>query len=64
MEDLADLFEQSAADGMPIREIVGADPMQFVETFLQNYGAGSWIERERKRLTDAIERAADAAKEQ
>ncbi len=26
-EDLADLFEQAAADGEPIREIVGDDPV-------------------------------------
>ena len=57
-EDLADLFEQSAADGTPIREIVGDDPVEFVETFVQNYPEGQWISRERERLTSAIERAA------
>ena len=36
-EDLADLFERAAADGTPIREIVGEDPVEFVETFIQNY---------------------------
>ncbi|MFI7617588.1 DUF1048 domain-containing protein [Nonomuraea terrae] len=57
-EDLADLFEQSAADGTPIREIFGEDPVEFVEAFAQNYSAGRWISRERERLTSAIERAA------
>jgi len=57
-EDLADLFEQSAASGSPIREIVGEDPVVFAEAFLQNYPQGSWISRERARLTSAIERAA------
>ena len=33
LEDLADLFEQAAADGTPIREIVGDDPVEFVEAF-------------------------------
>ena len=37
-EDLADLFEQAAADGTPIREIVGEDPVEFVEALIQNYG--------------------------
>ncbi len=45
LEDLADLFEQSAADGTPIREIVGEDPVEFAETFLQNYPEGQWINR-------------------
>ena len=57
-EDLADLFEQAAADTTPIREIVGADPVEFVQTFAQNYSEGGYItSRVRKRLTDAIERA-------
>ncbi len=28
-EDLADLFEQAAADGTPVREIVGEDPVEY-----------------------------------
>lgn len=56
-EDLADLFERAAADGTPIRDVVGEDPVEFVEAFLQNYSKGSWITRERERLTSAIERA-------
>lgn len=63
-EDLIDLFEQSAADRTPIREVVGEDPVEFIEAFARNYQEESWINRERKRLTDAIERAAseDAGK--
>jgi len=58
LEDLADLFEQSAANGTQIREIVGEDPVEFAETFLQNYSEGQWINKERERLTSAIDRAA------
>ncbi|MEU6782298.1 DUF1048 domain-containing protein [Nonomuraea angiospora] len=57
LEDLADLFEQSAAGGTPIREVVGQDPVEFAEAFLRNYPEGQWISRERERLTDAIDRA-------
>jgi DNA-binding ferritin-like protein (Dps family) len=66
LDDLADLFEQSAANGTPIREIVGEDPVEFVEAFIQNYPEGQWRIRERQRLTNAIERAAgeDTGKEQ
>jgi hypothetical protein len=56
-EDLIDLFEQSAADRTPIREIVGEDPVEFIETFVRNYPKGQWIIRERERLTNAIKRA-------
>jgi DNA-binding ferritin-like protein (Dps family) len=55
LEDLADLFEQSAADGTPIREVVGEDPAEFAEAFLANYPGGSWIRRERERLSNAID---------
>ncbi|MFI0424432.1 DUF1048 domain-containing protein [Spongiactinospora sp. 9N601] len=58
LEDLADLFEQSAADGTPIREVVGNDPVEFAEEFLRNYPDGQWISRERERLTKAINGAA------
>jgi DNA-binding ferritin-like protein (Dps family) len=57
LEDLADLFEQGAASGTPVREIVGQDPVEFADAFLQNYPQGQWIVRERERLTGAIERA-------
>ena len=56
--DLADLFEQSAANATPIREVVGQDPVEFAEAFLQNYAEGQWISKERERLTHAIDRAA------
>jgi DNA-binding ferritin-like protein (Dps family) len=56
-EDLADLFEQGAASGTPVREIVGDDPVEFAEAFIRNYPQGQWIVRERDRLTSAIERA-------
>jgi DNA-binding ferritin-like protein (Dps family) len=56
-EDLVDLFEQSAANGTPIREIVGEDPVEFLEAFRRNYSDGQWRIRERDRLISAIGRA-------
>jgi DNA-binding ferritin-like protein (Dps family) len=58
LEDLADLFEQGAASGTPVREIVGEDPLEFADAFLRNYPEGQWIVRERARLTSSIDRAA------
>ncbi|MFY2563673.1 DUF1048 domain-containing protein [Corallococcus terminator] len=57
--DLVDLFEQSAANRTPIRQIVGEDPVEFIETFVRNYPQGQWLLRERERLTHALERAAE-----
>lgn len=57
LEDLADLFERAAADGTPIREIVGDDPVEFIKALVANYEAGGYVARERERLINAIERA-------
>ena len=57
LEDLADLFEQSAADGSSVRDVVGDDPVEFVETFIRNYDDGSWLRRERERLVRSIDDA-------
>lgn len=60
-EDLVEMLERGAADGLPIRDLVGDEPAEFMETFLDTYrGAGkSWIERERDRLAATIDRAAN-----
>lgn len=57
-EDLVELFEQSAARGTPVREVVGEDPVEFIEAFARNYGEGQWRNRERERLVSAIDSAA------
>jgi DNA-binding ferritin-like protein (Dps family) len=58
--DMADLWDRAAADGTPVREIVGDDPVEFAETFVQAYSGTQWIDKERARLTKAVD---DAAKE-
>lgn len=62
-EDVADLFEQAAADQTPIREIVGEDPVEFVDALVRNYARGGYVDKEQQRLTDAIDRAATATQE-
>jgi DNA-binding ferritin-like protein (Dps family) len=54
-EDLADLFERAAADGTPIRTIVGEDPVEFIEALIQNYSKGGYVNREQERLNNAID---------
>lgn len=53
-DDFADLWEQAAADRTPVREIVGDDPSEFADAFVQAYAARSWVDKERKRLADAV----------
>jgi DNA-binding ferritin-like protein (Dps family) len=56
-DDFADLWERAAADGSPVRAIVGDDPVEFADTFVQAYAGKRWIDKERARLTKAIEDA-------
>ncbi|MCB0918309.1 MAG: DUF1048 domain-containing protein [Actinobacteria bacterium] len=57
LNDLIDLFEQSAAEGIGVRDVVGVDPVEFIETFISNYPKDKWINRERTRLIEAIDAA-------
>jgi DNA-binding ferritin-like protein (Dps family) len=44
-----------------VRAIVGNDPVEFADSFVQAYVGKRWIDKERERLTKAID---DAAGEQ
>jgi DNA-binding ferritin-like protein (Dps family) len=57
MGDSVELWERAAADGTSVRAIVGEDPVEFAETFAQAYSGTHWIDKERARLTQAIEDA-------
>ena len=57
-EAVIDLFEQAAADGTAIREIVGDDPVEFVDDLVRNYRKGGYVEREQQKLIRAIDEAA------
>ncbi len=62
MGDFVELWERAAADRTPVRAIVGEDPVEFADAFVQAYAGKRWIDKERSRLTKAIE-AAERAEE-
>jgi DNA-binding ferritin-like protein (Dps family) len=64
LDDLAELFEQSAAAGTPIRDVVGVDPVEFAEEFKRNYGIGSWIGKEQQRLLASVDEAEQAEQQE
>jgi DNA-binding ferritin-like protein (Dps family) len=59
LNDLADLLEQNAAAGTSLRDVVGTDPAEFADSFMDNYSGGSWIRKERRRLDTAIAHAVE-----
>lgn len=63
LDDLAVLFEQAAADGTPVRDVVGPDPVVFAEDFIRNYEEARWMEKERRRLVESIDEATGTSSE-
>jgi DNA-binding ferritin-like protein (Dps family) len=61
MNDFIDLWERAAVDGTSVRAIVGDDPVEFADSFVQAYVGKRWIDKERERLTKAID---DAVREE
>jgi DNA-binding ferritin-like protein (Dps family) len=57
LSDSADLWERAAADGTPVRDIVGEDPSAFAQDFTAAYSGKQWIDKERERLNKAIDEA-------
>jgi DNA-binding ferritin-like protein (Dps family) len=60
LDDLIDLFEQSAATKTPIRKIVGDNPADFAEAFISNYtNDSSWRELQMRKVNEALEAASN-----
>lgn len=55
MRDHVEMWERAAADGTPVRAIVGDDPVEFAESFMAAYTGERWIDKQRARLTAAID---------
>jgi len=55
--DQVDMWERAAADGTPLREIVGGDPVAFADEVAASYAGKQWIDKERARLVKAIDDA-------
>jgi DNA-binding ferritin-like protein (Dps family) len=56
LSDFADLWERAAADETPVRDIVGGDPVGFADDFAAAYTGKRWVDKERARLADTIDR--------
>lgn len=57
MGDFVELWERAAADHTPVRDIVGDDPVEFADAFIEAYLGARWTDKEKARLTAAVEAA-------
>ena len=54
MEQMADIFEEAAADATPVSAIVGDDPVVFADDLLASYPEETWLEKMRRKLRDSV----------
>jgi DNA-binding ferritin-like protein (Dps family) len=56
-EELVTILEGAAAQRVPVRSVVGTDPVQFADALLSKFAAGQWIDHEQQQLLAAIDQA-------
>lgn len=56
LEDVLHLFQESAIENIPVKEIVGGDPVEFADTVMAQYPEELWIVKIRARLTEDIKK--------
>ncbi|MGB3375891.1 MAG: DUF1048 domain-containing protein [Microbacterium sp.] len=59
---IVDMFEQASVDGTPVSEILGDDPVAFAEDYVLAYNGRNWVDKERKRLTETIDKITKASR--
>ncbi|MGG3640267.1 DUF1048 domain-containing protein [Bacillus gobiensis] len=55
LKNILEMFEDSAKEGLSVRDIVGNDIAEFADSFLAEFPEETWIDKERKKLRNSIE---------
>lgn len=55
LKNILEMFENSASDGLNVRDIVGNDLAAFADSFLAEFPEETWIDKLRNKLRDSIE---------
>lgn len=55
LKNILEMFENSASDGLNVRDIVGNDIAAFADSFLAEFPEETWIDKLRNKLRDSIE---------
>ncbi|MGM0877849.1 DUF1048 domain-containing protein [Metabacillus sediminilitoris] len=54
LKNILEMFENSASDGLSVRDVVGNDIAEFADSFLAEFPEETWIDKLRKKLRDSI----------
>ncbi|MGM0879002.1 MAG: DUF1048 domain-containing protein [Bacillota bacterium] len=55
LKNILEMFENSASDGLSVRDVVGDDIAQFADSLLAEFPEETWMDKMRKKLRDSIE---------
>ncbi|MED4268470.1 DUF1048 domain-containing protein [Priestia megaterium] len=55
LKNILEMFENSASDGLNVRDVVGNDMAEFADSFLAEFPEETWIDKLRNKLRDSIE---------
>jgi len=55
LKNILEMFENSASDGLNVRDVVGNDIAEFADSFLAELPEETWIDKLRNKLRDSIE---------
>lgn len=54
LRNILEMFENSASDGLSVRDVVGNDIAEFADSLLAEYPEETWMDKMRKKLRDSI----------
>lgn len=55
LENILEMFENSASDGLSVSEATGPDIAEFADSVLAEYPEETWMDKMRKKLRDSVE---------
>lgn len=60
LEEMLHMFQESAAEQVPVQNVVGADPVEFAENIMANYPDDLWLIKYRQQLRQRVKEAENA----
>ncbi|WML44391.1 DUF1048 domain-containing protein [Neobacillus sp. PS3-40] len=54
LKNILEMFENSANDGLSVRDVVGSDIAEFADSLLAEFPEETWMDKMRKKLRDSI----------
>lgn len=55
LQNVLEMFENSASDGLSVKEVVGNDIAGFCDALLAEFPEETWMDKMRKKLRDSVE---------